>query len=210
MVKYKHIAIEGNIGAGKTTLAKFLSKHLNGSLLLEQFEENHFLKAFYDGKDFALHAELQFILDRSKQLSDFFSKEHELIISDYIPQKSLIFSKMNLSKDEYTVIANLTKILYKQFSNPDLIIFIDRDNDGLIDNIMKRGRPYESKIDYSYINNLTQGYEDWLEEVKQPVLRINASEINMSQPERLSNAFIKILNQKYTNNQRKITLKELI
>ncbi len=202
--------MEGNIGAGKTTLAKFLSKHLNGSLLLEQFEENHFLKAFYDGKDFALHAELQFILDRSKQLSDFFSKDHTLIISDYIPQKSLIFSKMNLSKDEYRVIANLTKILYKQFSDPDLIIFIDRDNEGLIDNIMKRGRPYESKIDHSYINNLTQGYEDWLEEVKQPVLRINASEINMSQPERLSNAFIKILNQKYTNNQRKITLKELI
>ena len=80
----------------------------------------------------------------------------------------------------------------------------------MIDNIMKRGRPYESNIDHSYIDSLTQGYEDWLGEVKQPVLRINAREINMGQPERLKNAFMKILSQTYSNNQRMITLKELI
>ena len=95
MLKYKHIAIEGNIGAGKTTLAKMLSSHLDSSLLLEEFEDNHFLKAFYNGKDFAIHAEIQFILDRSKQLADFFSKKHQLIISDYVPEKSLIFSKLS-------------------------------------------------------------------------------------------------------------------
>ena len=155
MLKYKHIAIEGNIGAGKTTLAKMLSSHLDSSLLLEEFEDNHFLKAFYNGKDFAIHAEIQFILDRSKQLADFFSKKHQLIISDYVPEKSLIFSKMNLLDNEYKIVKELTNVLYKSFQKPDLIIFIDRNTNELIDNIIKRGRSYEQNIDGSYIEKIT-------------------------------------------------------
>ena len=86
----------------------------SGSLLLEEFEKNPFLKPFYEGKDFAVHSELQFILDRSRQLTDFFSKDHELIIYDYVPEKSLIFSKMNLSEKDYKIIKQLTNVLYKQ------------------------------------------------------------------------------------------------
>ena len=204
MIKYKHIAIEGNIGAGKTTLAKILSRYLGSSLLLEEFEDNHFLKAFYNGKDFAIHAEIQFILDRSKQLADFFSKKHQLIISDYVPEKSLIFSKMNLSNSEFKIIKDLTSILYKNFQKPDLIIFIDRNTDELIENINKRGRVYEQKIDGKYIQNLNNGYEDWLVNINRPVLRVKASEIDMSKPEKLANGFKKILEQEYSNNQRRI------
>ena len=204
MLKYKHIAIEGNIGAGKTTLAKMLSSHLGSSLLLEEFEDNHFLKAFYNGKDFAIHAEIQFILDRSKQLADFFSKKHQLIISDYVPEKSLIFSKMNLLDNEYKIVKELTNVLYKSFQKPDLIIFIDRNTNELIDNIIKRGRSYEQNIDGSYIEKITRGYEGWLNEVKCPVLRINANEIDMNNPEKLANSFRKLFQQEYSNKQRKI------
>ena len=204
MLKYKHIAIEGNIGAGKTTLAKMLSSHLGSSLLLEEFEDNHFLKAFYNGKDFAIHAEIQFILDRSKQLADFFSKKHQLIISDYVPEKSLIFSKMNLLDNEYKIVKELTNVLYKSFQKPDLIIFIDRNTNELIDNIIKRGRSYEQNIDGSYIEKITIGYEGWLNEVKCPVLRINANEIDMNNPKKLADSFRKLFQQEYSDKQRKI------
>ena len=202
MIRYKHIAIEGNIGAGKTTLAKMLSRYLGSSLLLEEFEDNHFLKAFYNGKDFAIHAEIQFILDRSKQLADFFSKKHQLIISDYVPEKSLIFSKMNLSESEYKIIKDLTSVLYKNFQKPDLILFIDRSTEDLIENIIKRGRVYEQNIDGSYIENLNNGYEDWLGEINCPVLRINANEIDISHPEKLAESFKKLFQQEYSNDQR--------
>ncbi len=204
MIRYKHIAIEGNIGAGKTTLAKMLSRYLGSSLLLEEFEDNHFLKAFYNGKDFAVHAEIQFILDRSKQLADFFSKKHQLIISDYVPEKSLIFSKMNLSESEYKIIKDLTSVLYKNFQKPDLILFIDRSTEDLIENIIKRGRVYEQNIDGSYIENLNNGYEDWLGEINCPVLRINANEIDISHPEKLAESFKKLFQQEYSNDQRVI------
>ena len=202
MIRYKHIAIEGNIGAGKTTLAKMLSRYLGSSLLLEEFEDNHFLKAFYNGKDFAIHAEIQFILDRSKQLADFFSKKHQLIISDYVPEKSLIFSKMNLSESEYKIIKDLTSVLYKNFQKPDLILFIDRSTEDLIENIIKRGRAYEQNIDGRYIENLNNGYEDWLGEINCPVLRINANEIDISHPEKLAESFKKLFQQEYSNDQR--------
>jgi deoxyadenosine/deoxycytidine kinase len=202
VIRYKHIAIEGNIGAGKTTLAKMLSRYLGSSLLLEEFEDNHFLKAFYNGKDFAIHAEIQFILDRSKQLADFFSKKHQLIISDYVPEKSLIFSKMNLSESEYKIIKDLTSVLYKNFQKPDLILFIDRSTEDLIENIIKRGRVYEQNIDGRYIENLNNGYEDWLGEINCPVLRINANEIDISHPEKLAESFKKLFQQEYSNDQR--------
>lgn len=202
MIRYKHIAIEGNIGAGKTTLAKMLSRYLGSSLLLEEFEDNHFLKAFYNGKDFAIHAEIQFILDRSKQLADFFSKKHQLIISDYVPEKSLIFSKMNLSESEFKIIKDLTSVLYKNFQKPDLILFIDRSTEDLIENIIKRGRVYEQNIDGRYIENLNNGYEDWLGEINCPVLRINANEIDISHPEKLAESFKKLFQQEYSNDQR--------
>ena len=163
-----------------------------------------FLKAFYNGKDFAVHAEIQFILDRSKQLADFFSKKHQLIISDYVPEKSLIFSKMNLSESEYKIIKDLTSVLYKNFQKPDLILFIDRSTEDLIENIIKRGRVYEQNIDGSYIENLNNGYEDWLGEINCPVLRINANEIDISHPEKLAESFKKLFQQEYSNDQRVI------
>ncbi len=209
-IKYKYIAVEGNIGAGKTTLAKFLSSNLNGSLLLEEFEDNQFLKAFYKGEDFAIHSELQFILDRSRQLAEFFSRNHTLIFSDYVPQKSLIFSKINLSKTQFDVVNTLTNILYQPFRSPDLIIFIERDVDELIENIYKRGRAFEQRINEDYIKLIMDGYESWIKNLNQPVLRIQANQIDMTKPVELTNAFNSILAEKYLKKQVKINLNQLM
>ena len=135
MLKYKHIAIEGNIGAGKTTLSNFLADKFNGDLLLEKFEENEFLKDFYDDHSYALHAEVQFVLDRSKQLFQFYSQPHHLIFSDYYPLKSLIFSKMNLSSKEFDLVNELINSLYNKMPMPDILLFLNRPLDELQKNI---------------------------------------------------------------------------
>ena len=209
-INYKYIAVEGNIGAGKTTLAKFLSAQLNGSLLLEEFEDNQFLKAFYSGEDFALHAELQFILDRSKQMAEFFNNTRKLVFSDYVPQKSLIFSKINLNEKEFKSVKSLTNLLYKPFQEPDLVIFIERDVEDLIENIYKRGRVFEQSIDEKYIESIMNGYDQWLKELKQPVLRIKAKQIDMRKPVKLTQAFSSILRGNYSKNEIEINLHQLM
>ena len=209
-IEYKFIAIEGNIGAGKTTLAKFLASRLNGSLLLEEFEDNQFLKEFYSGKGFAIHAELQFVLDRSKQLADFFDAEHKLIFSDYVPQKSLVFSEINLKAKEFKTVQSLTNELYKPFAQPDLIIYIDRDIDALIENIYKRGRTFEQQIDEQYIHAIMKGYNKWLKQLNQPVLRIKAQEIDMKKPTELEAAFRLAFSRRYSKNQLSLNLNELM
>ena len=209
-IKYKFIAIEGNIGAGKTTLAKFLASRLNGSLLLEEFDDNQFLKEFYSGKGFAIHAELQFVLDRSKQLADFFDAEHTLIFSDYVPQKSLVFSEINLKAKEFKTVQSLTNELYKPFAQPDLIIYIDRDIDALIENIYKRGRSFEQQIDEQYIHAIMKGYNKWLKQLNQPVLRIKAQEIDMKKPTELEAAFRLAFSRRYSKNQLSLNLNELM
>tara|TARA_B100001059_G_C17702787_1_gene511042 strand:- start:18 stop:659 length:642 start_codon:yes stop_codon:yes gene_type:complete len=209
-IEYKFIAIEGNIGAGKTTLAKFLASRLNGSLLLEEFEDNQFLKEFYSGKGFAIHAELQFVLDRSKQLADFFDAEHKLIFSDYVPQKSLVFSEINLKAKEFKTVQSLTNELYKPFAQPDLIIYIDRDIDALIENIYKRGRSFEQQIDEQYIHAIMKGYNKWLKQLNQPVLRIKAQEIDMKKPTELEAAFRLAFSRRYSKNQLSLNLNELM
>lgn len=196
MLQYNHIAIEGNIGAGKTTLAKFLSEELNGSLLLEEFEENDFLKDFYKNNSFALHAEVQFVLDRSKQLFQFHSQKHELIISDYFPLKSLIFSKMNLSTKEYLLVQELIESLYKSMPKPDVLIYLNRPIDELQKNIISRGRDYESEISSDYLFTLNKAYENFLTNLSGiPVLHLNANEINLENKEWLKTAFRQLLSK---------------
>ena len=109
---------------------------------------------------------------------------------------------MNLSESEYKIIKDLTSVLYKNFQKPDLILFIDRSTEDLIENIIKRGRVYEQNIDGRYIENLNNGYEDWLGEINCPVLRINANEIDISHPEKLAESFKKLFQQEYSSDQR--------
>ena len=184
-MKNKYIAIEGNIGVGKTTLAKFLANHFNGSLLLEEFAENKFLKLFYQTKDYAFHSEMQFLLDRSLQMNTFFDQNHPIVFSDFHIEKSLVFSKMNLSKSNYSIVEKVHKSLFKNFSKPDVLIFLDSDIEHILKNIKARNRDFEKDLGIEYLENLIQNYNFWLDKLKVPVIKIDSKTINYNNKELL-------------------------
>ena len=184
-MKNKYIAIEGNIGVGKTTLAKFLANHFNGSLLLEEFAENKFLKLFYQTKDYAFHSEMQFLLDRSLQMNTFFDQNNPIVFSDFHIEKCLVFSKMNLSKSNYSIVEKVHKSLFKNFSKPDVLIFLDSDIEHILKNIKARNRDFEKDLGIEYLENLIQNYNFWLDKLKIPVVKIDSKTINYNNKELL-------------------------
>ncbi len=205
-MRYKHIAVEGNIGAGKTTLTKFLSSILNASTLLEEFEENKFLKSFYQTGEFAFQSEVQFLLDRSKQLNEFYKLKHDLIVSDYYFNKSLIFSKMNLNENEFRLLKKIHNHLFDAFPQPDLLIYLDRSIDSLFANILRRNRIYEQNMDLNYLTKLDYHYENWLKGLDIPIIRIDADTIDLTRPEFLTKSFRQLLNLDYSRRQRTVKL----
>ena len=141
--KYNYIAIEGNIGAGKTSLASLMSDEFNARVVLERFADNPFLPKFYEDKErFAFPLEMSFLADRYQQLSDDlaqFNLFKNLIVSDYYIFKSLIFAQVTLQKDEYALYRKMFDIMYKEISKPDLYIYLYQNTDRLLENIKKRG-----------------------------------------------------------------------
>ena len=194
---YKYIAIEGNIGVGKTTLAKFLSKEFNGSILLEEFTENKFLKEFYKSGNYSFQMEMQFLIDRSLQMNDFFKNNHQFIFSDFHISKSLIFSKMNLDNTSYNIIKNAHLNLFQHFPKPDAVIFIDGSIENIMDNIDKRNRSFEKNFKREYLEKLIKNYNSWIDNQSTPVFRIDSKEIKLTDIEELKNRFISLLKFKY-------------
>jgi deoxyadenosine/deoxycytidine kinase len=194
---YKYIAIEGNIGVGKTTLAKFLSKEFNGSILLEEFTENKFLKEFYKSGNYSFQMEMQFLIDRSLQMNDFFKNNHQFIFSDFHISKSLIFSKMNLDNTSYNIIKNAHLNLFQQFPKPDAVIFIDGSIENIIENIDKRNRSFEKNFKREYLEKLIKNYNSWIDNQSTPVFRIDSEEIKLTDSDELKNRFISLLKFKY-------------
>ncbi len=164
MKKAYHIAIEGTIGVGKTSLAKILSNKLESKLILEEFEDNPFLPDFYkDSKRYAFQTQLFFLLSRYRQQIEFkqidiFTKS---IISDYMFIKDRIFASLTLNEKEMTLYDNISKILEKNIIYPDLVLFLQSDTDRLMNNINNRGRHYETTISWSYIDSLNQIYNEY-------------------------------------------------
>ena len=182
-MKNKYIAIEGNIGVGKTTLAKFLANHFNGSLLLEEFDENKFLKLFYQTKDYAFHSEMQFLLDRSLQMNTFFDQNHSIVFSDFHIEKSLVFSRMNLSNSNYSMVEKIHQSLFKNLPSPDALIFLDSDIEQISKNIKFRNRDFEQDLEIEYLKDLVKNYNIWLNKLKVPVIKIAAKSINYDNKE---------------------------
>lgn len=161
-MKRNFIAIEGNIGAGKTTLSKMLAEHWNGRLLLEEFADNPFLTKFYEQPErHAFSVELYFLADRYHQLRNELSSPslfHELIVADYFLPKSLIFAANNLVEDEYELFKRLFDIMFGNVPKPDLLVYLYLDVDRLMENIHKRGRTYEQQIQPDYLESVQKRY----------------------------------------------------
>ena len=182
MKKAYHIAIEGTIGVGKTSLAHILSKELKAKLVLEEFEDNPFLVDFYkDQKRYAFQAQLFFLLSRYRQQNQFQQTEifTRSIISDYMFMKDRIFAALNLDDKEMTLYNNVANILEKNIVYPDLIVFLQSETERLIENIKKRGRKYELDMDWNYIDSLNQMYNEFFFRYdKCAVLIINTNDID--------------------------------
>jgi len=164
--KYNYIAIEGNIGAGKTTLSKMIAEDFNAKIILERFADNPFLPKFYEDNDrYAFPLEMSFLADRYQQLSDDlaqFDLFKNFIVSDYYIFKSLIFAQVTLQKEEYFLYRKMFDIMYKEISKPDLYIYLYQNTPRLIENIKKRGRDYEQNIEPGYLDKIHQGYSTFI------------------------------------------------
>lgn len=164
---YSFIAIEGNIGAGKTSLAQKLSADFNARLILEEFEDNSFLPKFYaDGRRFAFPLEMSFLASRFNQLKKKLVEKdlfQQYTVSDYIFPKSLLFSKVNLDEDEYDLYVKLFDIINQQLPEPDLLVYLHNPIEKLQWNISNRGRVYEQHIQDDYLQQLGEAYHQFLQ-----------------------------------------------
>ena len=165
--KYNYIAIEGNIGSGKTSLTKMISDEFNAKIILERFADNPFLPKFYEDKErYAFPLEMSFLADRHQQLSDDlaqFDLFKNFIVSDYYIFKSLIFAQVTLQKEEYILYRKMFDIMYKEITKPDLYIYLYQNTEQLLQNIKKRGRDYEQSIAPSYLNKIHLGYKNFID-----------------------------------------------
>jgi len=165
---YNYIAIEGTVGAGKTSLATRIAKDFNGRLILEEFEgdKNPFLPKFYkEPEKYSFQLEMTFLALRFQQLKDklgVLDLFHDFIISDYYVAKSLIFSRNNLQEDEYQLFSRFFNIIFSDMPKPELLVYLYSDVERLQRNIRQRGRSYEQEISDAYLENIQQGYFDFL------------------------------------------------
>jgi deoxyadenosine/deoxycytidine kinase len=173
-MQYNFIAIEGNIGSGKTTLSTMLSEDFGAKLILEQFADNPFLPKFYkDPKKYAFPLEMSFLAERYQQLSDETAQPDlfsPFIISDYYVFKSLIFAEVTLEEEEFKLYRRLFMMMYSNLAKPDLFVYLYQNTDKLLQNIKNRGRSYEREIKANYLEMIQKGYFDFIK--KQTELKI--------------------------------------
>lgn len=170
-MKYNFVAIEGNIGAGKTTLAQKLAKERQASLILEEFDQNTFLEKFYiNPEQYAFPLEVSFLVKRFNQLEQRLSKSDLFsagsFISDYFFDKSLIFAQNTLKEDQYRIFYQLYQVFIKQIPRPELLIFLYNTVENLQKNIRNRGRLFEKNIERTYLDDIQQAYFSYLKNLK--------------------------------------------
>lgn len=162
---HEYIIIEGNIGAGKSTLTQMLASDFSSRIILEEFEDNSFLPKFYaEPRRYAFPLEMSFLAARFKQLKrELLSEDlfNPIIVSDYMLSKCLLFSRVNLDEDEYDLYTKLFDIIFQQLRQPDLIVYLHNPIEKLKWNITNRGRVYEQSISDEYLMNLNQAYMDY-------------------------------------------------
>lgn len=194
------IAIEGNIGAGKTTLAQKVAEDFNGKLVLERFADNPFLPKFYEDQGrYAFPLEMSFLADRYQQFTDDtsqFDLFKNFMVSDYDIYKSLIFAQVTLQKDEFNLYRKLFNLMYREVKKPRIYIYLYQSTDRLLKNIQKRGRAYEQSIEAAYLDKINKGYFEFFKSYpEQNTLIIDVGEMDFVAHTTDYNAIIqKILN----------------
>lgn len=178
-MKYSFITIEGNIGAGKTTLAHLLAKHYNARLVLEEFADNPFLANFYKNpSQYAFPVELFFMAERFKQLKEILQQKdlfQSVTVSDYLFTKCLLFAKVNLSDEEFKLYHRLFEIVHQQLVQPDILIYLHAPVERLQQNIRKRARTYEQAIPNDYLLTLQEAYTAYIRQHNTKTLFVDAS-----------------------------------
>lgn len=209
-MNYNFITIEGNIGAGKTTLAHLLSKHFNTRLILEQFADNPFLPKFYENpQQFAFPLELFFMAERFKQLKDLLQQKdmfQTVTISDYLFTKCLLFAKVNLSEDEFRLYQRIFEIIHQQLVQPDLLIYLHAPVSKLQRNIRKRNRSYEQKIPDEYLFNIQETYTHYIKQHNIKTLFIDTTNADFLGNERHLQVILEALEKDYGEGQHYISL----
>ncbi|NOY05713.1 MAG: deoxynucleoside kinase [Chlorobi bacterium] len=184
----RYIAIEGVIGAGKTSLARLLRKEIGGQLILEKFEENPFLERFYqDPRRYAFQTQIFFLVTRFKQLQQVLQPSlfDDFIISDYTFDKDRIFADLNLNPDEMALYNMVASQLQKSLVTPDLVVYLQSSVDRLMENIAKRGRSFEHNMSREYIESLNEAYNYYFFRYKaSPLLIVKATDIDFVENKR--------------------------
>ncbi len=188
----RYIAIEGVIGAGKTSLAKMLGERLNGRTVLEKFEENPFLEKFYeDPERYAFQTQIFFLLNRYRQQQELFQADlfHQYLISDYIFEKDKIFAYLTLQDEELKLYETLLNSIERNIPTPDLVVYLQSSTERLMANIRKRNRKIEANILPEYIKDLNEAYNYFFFRYKtSPLLIVNSTQIDfINNPEDFEN-----------------------
>jgi deoxyadenosine/deoxycytidine kinase len=209
-MNYHFITIEGNIGAGKTTLAHLLSKHYNARLILEEFADNPFLPKFYENPgQYAFPLELFFMAERFKQQKDLLQQKdmfQTLTVSDYLFTKCLLFAKVTLPDDEFRLYQRLFEIIHQQLVQPDLLIYLHAPVNKLQANIKKRNRAYEQNIADDYLFNIQETYTHYIRQHNIKTLFIDTSNADFLGNEKHLQAVIDALDKDYEDGQHYLSL----
>ncbi len=209
-MKYNFVTIEGNIGAGKTTLAHILSKHYNARLVLEEFADNPFLPKFYENPEqYAFPVELFFMAERYKQLKDLLQTKdmfQSITISDYLFTKCLLFAKVNLMSEEFRLYQKLFDIINPQILQPEILIYLHTPVNKLKENIKKRNRDYEQSIPNDYLFQLQETYTQYIKQHNIKTLFVDASNADFLENEAHVKVIVDALDKEYDEGQYYLTL----
>ncbi len=209
-MKHQFITVEGNIGAGKTTLTNLLAKHYNARIILEEFAENPFLTKFYESPaQYAFPVELFFMAERYKQLKDTLHTKdlfQSVTISDYLFTKCLLFAKVNLPEEEFHLYQKLFDIIHQQISFPDILIYLHAPVNKLQANIKKRNRSYEQAIPDDYLFNLQETYTNYIKQHNIKTIFIDASNADFLGNEKHLQVVIDALDKDFENGQHYFSL----
>jgi deoxyadenosine/deoxycytidine kinase len=208
---YNYITIEGNIGAGKTTLARKMAVQFGLKLVEEQFADNPFLPLFYrNPQRYSFSLELFFLAERYQQLKDNIAMQdmfQQQTVSDYVLSKSLIFARVTLNANEFALYNRLFHIIHSHIAKPDILIYLHKDIPALLKNISRRGREYELKIEEEYLKKIDEGYWEYFRQQSGfPILVIDTNELDYVNRQEDYDKIISQLSEKYPDGIHRITL----